>query len=402
MSETLQDHPSSASLLSIDNLPYGPDGPPRVLGQLGSSDGPTLVCVAGLHGNEPMGVIGLERALARLQSLEVPLNGRIVGLAGNRAALASGVRYVDHDLNRAWFVDRIELLRSSPSGLEHEDRELIELDRELEPILTASRHGVFLLDLHTTSGPGPAFCVLEDTLKNRKFALNFPAPMVLGFEEEVGGTLSDYLCERGVIGIGFEAGQHREPLAAERAEAAVWIALHAAGLVADDQPEFEEAQRRLEEDSTGLPTSVEVRYRHAISPSDEFRMDPGHTTFDGVSEGQRLGADRSGPVTSPKEGLLLMPLYQAQGNDGFFVVRRVHRFWLKLSGLVRRYRFERFIHWLPGVRRHQQRPGAFVVDRRVARFLTLELFHLLGFKRVGPAGRIVVLTRRSHDRADQQ
>lgn len=397
MTETLQDRPGTTDVLTVGPLPYGPEGPPRVLGRLGPETGPTLVCVAGLHGNEPMGVIGLERALGRLRAIESSLRGPVIGLVGNRQALARGVRYVDHDLNRAWFGDRIDLLRGSRDGLGDEEAELVELDREIEPILHGASGEVFLLDLHTTSGPGPAFSVLEDTLANRAFALNFPVPMVLGFEEEVGGTLSDYLCERGVIGIGFEGGQHEEPLAAERAESAVLIAVAAAGLLADDHPEVVKERERLKNASAGLPVSVEVRYRHAISDRDGFEMHTGHRTFAEVSEGQVLACDRRGDVQSPADGLLLMPLYQTQGNDGFFVVRRVKRVWLQLSALVRRYSLERYIHLLPGVRKHTEKAGAFIVNRRVARFLTLELFHLLGFKRIGPAGRYVVLTRRSHD-----
>ena len=34
-----------------------------------------------------------------------------------------------------------------------------------------------------------------------------------------------------------------------------------------------------------------------------------------------VGDDRYGEVAVPKSGRLLMPLYQEQGEDGFFVVR---------------------------------------------------------------------------------
>jgi succinylglutamate desuccinylase len=375
---------------------YGPEVPTRVLARLGPDSGPTLICVAGLHGNEPMGVVGLERALSRLEETSSNLQGRVIGLVGNRKALRAGTRFIEHDLNRAWFEDRIESLRNG-GPLNPEDEELLELYAELEPLLERANGPIYLLDLHTTSGPGPAFSVLEDTLSNRSFALNFPVPMVLGFEEEVGGTLSDYLCERGVVGIGFEAGQHQEQIAADRAEAAVWIALEASGLLADSRPELETARRQLEENSEGLPSIVEVRYRHAINGSDGFAMAPKQCTFQAVEAGQVIASDSKGPVASPTGGLLLMPLYQAQGDDGFFVVRSIQPVWLKLSAMVRRFRMERVIHWMPGVRKHTERPGAFVVDRKIARVLTLELFHLLGFKRLGPDGRFVVLVRRSYD-----
>ena len=52
---------------------------------------------------------------------------------------------------------------------------------------------------------------------------------------------------------------------------------------------------------------------------------------------------------------------------------------------------------LPGVERHPERPSAFVVDRKIARWMALELFHLLGFRRVGAKGRFVVMGRRDFD-----
>jgi succinylglutamate desuccinylase len=92
---------------------------------------------------------------------------------------------------------------------------------------------------------------------------------------------------------------------------------------------------------------------------------------------------------------MLMPLYQAQGDDGYFLVRDVRPFWLRLSGAMRRRRLERWLHLLPGVRRHPDRPGSFVVDRRVARWYALEVFHLLGFRRLSDTGRELSVSRRS-------
>ena len=108
--------------------------------------------------------------------------------------------------------------------------------------------------------------VIDDTLLNRRFANRFPVPLVLGLDEELSGTMAHHLTAEGVIPVGFEAGQHDEDEAAERAEAAIWIALEAAGLLADGHAEFTAARRRLEDESRDLPLVVEVRYRHAITP----------------------------------------------------------------------------------------------------------------------------------------
>ena len=89
-----------------------------------------------------------------------------------------------------------------------------------------------------------------------------------------------------------------------------------------------------------------------------------------------------------------MPLYQQLGEDGFFVVRRVSGFWMWLSAVMRRIGAERFVHWLPGVRRAPVGRDSFIVNRRVARWFALELLHLLGFRRHGRSGQYLVVSRR--------
>ena len=371
---------------------------PRVVGHLRADEpGPTLVVVGGLHGNEPAGLHGLERVLEQLGDSRLA-RGELLGLAGNLEALAFGRRFIDEDLNRMWQMPRIEALREvEPASVE--ERELQELDREISEMAARARGEIYAIDLHTISGPGPAFVVIDDTLLNRRFANRFPVPLVFGLEEELGGTMAHYLTAAGMIPVGFEAGQHEEGEAAERAEAAIWIALEAAGLLPDGHAEFVEARRRLKRESRGLPIVVEVRYRHAITPEEGFRSRPGLISFAAVKQGQPVASDRNGEVVAPLSGLMLMPLYQEQGEDGFFVVSSVRPFWLRLSERVRPLRLERFLHWLPGVRRHPDYEGAFIIDRRIARWEALQVFHLLGFRRRGAAERYLVMARRSQGRS---
>lgn len=399
--------PAPADTLPANRRGYLRRGPAeRVLGRCGGH-GPTLLVIAGVHGNEPAGILGLDRVFARLcpedpaegEAIRRQMSGRMVGLAGNLAALAEGRRYLHEDLNRLWLPDRLARVRSDVAVLATEDRELRDLDRELTNVLESATGPVYTLDLHTISGPGPAFTVLDDTLRNRTFALELGVPIVLGIEEEVSGTLMHHLSDQGVTAVGFESGQHESPDAVERAEAAIWLAMAAAGVLPVDFPEVSAARDRLARDSARLPEVVEVRDRHHIEPGDRFKMLPGFAGFRRVKKGQTLGSDIHGPVRAPEDGRLLMPLYQEQGNDGFFLVRSVAPLFLRMSASVRRLRLERFLHWLPGVRRHPELEGAYRVDRRWARFGALELFHLLGFARRGPRGRVVTFARRTFDDA---
>ena len=377
---------------------------PRSLGRAdGDEPGPTLILVGGLHGNEPAGVLGLQRIFERLEKGSVRLTrGRALGFAGNRQALLQRKRFLTDDLNRSWHPERVEKLRTVDGPLQDEDLELRELHREIEQARAESPAGmpVFLLDLHTTSGPGGAFVNLDDNLQNRSFALEFPVPVVLGLEEELSGTLTSYFGDEGLVAAGFEAGQHDDPTAIDRAEAAIWIALEVSGLLeAGAWPEVDAARDFLSREHAHLPAVVEVRYRHGITGEDWFRMDPGYLSFQEVQKDQNLALDRNGPVLAPVSGRILMPLYQRLGSDGFFIVRSVHPAWLELSALVRRWHLERFLHLLPGVRKHPEKENHFIADRRYARFLALELFHLLGFRREGQVGdRYLEMSRRLNDR----
>jgi hypothetical protein len=373
---------------------------PRRLGHVGQPGGPCLICTGGMHGNEPSGVWALERVFAKLQSDGTGLRGEIYGFVGNIEALRQKKRYLKNDLNRHWTRGRVKRLRNETQPLSYEDAELVALDREIAEVLKKARGKVYAIDLHSTSGEGPAFCILEDTLPNRRFALRQPVTLVIGIEEEILGTISHFLSDQGVVVCGFEAGQHDDPYSVDRAEAAVWIALEASGVIASGSRQELAWARDLLQTQTGrLPHFTEVRYRHAIKPADEFRMKPGFRNFDPVAHDQPLARDVKGVVVSPLTGYLLMPLYQPQGDDGFFLVTRVHPFWLWLSAVFRRCHIERVVHLLPGVSRHPELEDSYLVDTRVARFLALRVFHLLGYRRIGPISDVLTMAHRYHDLA---
>jgi len=318
-----------------------------------------------------------------------------VGLVGNRQALASNRRFIDHDLNRAWNPERLARLLKSPGSGEAEDREQVELDATLQTIIDEAPGRVFLLDIHTFSGPGSAFAILDDTLANREMAMDFPVPLVLGLEEELAGTLASYLTTQGVTVLGFEAGQHDDAGSVDRAEAAIWLALDSCGLMeGESRLRARQAGTFLEEQTESSVGMVEVLYRHVIDTRNGFSMVPGFRSFQTVVEGQLLAKSTTGAILAPRLGMILMPLYQDQGEDGFFLVREIRPVWLPVSATLRSWRLERFLHWLPGVSRDPDRADTFIVDRRLARYFALRLFHLLGFRRQGREGEDLVMTRR--------
>lgn len=375
----------------------------RLIGRIvGARPGPLLVATAGLHGNEPAGVAALERIFQTIHDQRIPIRGEFLGLAGNLAALARGERAIDRDLNRHFKPERITALRNGhpPDPAISEDQELVDVLEAIEPALGRAHDEAFFIDLHTTSGKSAAFATVGDTLRNREFALRFRSPIILGLEEHIEGTLLEYLNGLGYITMGFEGGRHQDPASVDLLEAGVWVALAAAGVLptADRLAEVERAQRLLEQNRRGLPRVFEVRYRHPVQPEDRFRMRPGYESFQPLTQGEWVAEDRSGDIHAPAGGRILMPLYQTQGDDGFFVIREFSPFWLTVSRILRHTRADQLLRALPGVRRHPTLEDTLVIDIRVARFVALQIFHLLGYRKQKQVGRVLVMSRRKERR----
>jgi predicted deacylase len=380
----------------------------RVIGRYtGQHPGPKFLCIGGIHGNEPSGVHAIERVLASLHKRQIPFCGEVVGLAGNLQALKADTRYLERDMNRMWsdeLVERALHPGSVPapagpgSGAAAEWHEVADLHQTLRAEIDGLSLEVFLLDLHTSSADGVPFACVGDTLRNRKFSRAFPVPILLGLEEQLDGALLEFLNNRGVVTMGLEGGQHREAHSIDRHEAGIWIGLYSAGCFPGPIPEqVEQGRRILGSARAGLPTVMEILHRHGIEPGDQFKMCPGYENFTRVESGEILARDQAGHVVSPMKGRLMLPLYQGKGEDGFFVAREIRPFWLKVSAILRHLQVDRMVPILPGVRRHPSIAGALVINKRVARWYTTQLFHLLGFRKRRPNEQHHVVFRRSFD-----
>jgi len=379
----------------------------REVGRYGSADsGPTLVVTGGLHGNEPSGVVALGRVFRELESLRPTMRGQLIGLVGNATALAQCTRFIHDDMNRLWTRDSVDALKAqSPSQDNSEQREQREILAVIDPLLSAAaadaRRRAILLDLHSTSGGGPPFIVMGDTLQNRHIAFALSAPVLLGLEENIEGTLIEYFGAAGNVAVVLEGGQNEDPRTIDNHESAIWVTLVRAGLLAEqDAPNHAAHVARLRAAANGAPNVIEVVHRHDISPENEtnFRMIPGLSSFQQIEKGRLLAHD--GPeaecqVVAPFSGVLIMPRYQPKGLDGFFLGKTIEPFWLRVSSLMRRMRMGRMLSLLPGVRAERERANTLSVDPKIARFFTIEFFHLLGYRKHIERDRKLVFSRRA-------
>ena len=297
----------------------------RVIGRMGRpEDGNTLLVVAGIHGNEAAGLHAGRRLIERLESLELPLAGELVVLAGNRKALSRKQRFLSRDLNRGWNARRLDALRDADSITDPEDEEQLELLAEINAVIDRSKGAVYFLDLHTTSSDGYPFAMIMDGAPQRHFAYNFPLPLILGLLDQIDSVLLKYMHERGCIAFGIEGGQNEDPASIANHEAVLWIGLTAASLLPPTAPiEIGRHRATLTQACYGCPRILQVVHRHSIREEDRFRMEPGFANIERVKGGALLAHDRNGEIRAPQDGVVFLPLYQAQGDDGFFFGREV-------------------------------------------------------------------------------
>ncbi|NKB88798.1 MAG: aspartoacylase [Acidobacteria bacterium] len=362
--------------------------------------GPTILVMSALHGNEPAGFRAFERVYERLLADKTPFRGRLVGFVGNLTALDKQQRFIDEDLNRIWQPGDIARRAAIPwEERSSEGRQQAELLAALEGELgQASNEPIYFLDLHTSSAQGKPFVCIGDTLRNRNFATQFPVPVILGLEEQVDGAMLEYVNNLGHVTVGVEAGQHDDPTSIDFHEAFVSLALVGTGCVhRNDLSCYNEMRARLDAAGASLPRVLEVRHRHPVSAADDFQMRPGYENFQPVKVGEELAQDARGAVQAPETGRVLLPLYQGQGDDGYFLVREFAKFWLAVSALLRRLKLGRCARWLPGVHVHHGDANTLVVNRGVARWFTVEIFHLLGYRKERSDGDQLLFSRRVED-----
>lgn len=302
----------------------------RIIGHYrGAEAGPLVVAIGGIHGNEPAGVRALERLFDLLKE-EPRLNpgftfrGELLALRGNVAALREGKRFIDVDMNRIWRP----LVAGQQDFPRHEDEELYELLTAVETAVEESPLSeIILLDLHTTTADGGIFAVTGDDSPSLSLAAEMAVPVIKGLLTGLQGTTLHYFRgghfgERKVRALSFEAGRHDDPQSVDLALAATINLLRALGCVREEDVSTYH-DTLLRESSARLPLLTELAYVHRIrrDGTDGFKMLPGFRNFQPVTKDTLLAHDQTGAIYAPGDGYLLMPLYQEQGDEGFFLVR---------------------------------------------------------------------------------
>jgi len=362
----------------------------------GNEKGPVLVVFAGIHGNETAGIHAIDSVASNLIDTRENLDGTLYSITGNMRALELGVRYVDTDLNRLWENGFNRSQYSSAGTADHsvEFKESLEIKRAVEWILDkhsghASRF--IFADLHTTSSESCAFILINDTLANRELARKFPVPQILGFEENIRGTLLSYINNIGHLSLGFEAGAHTNEASVERSKAFLRLSLHWLDILKLSKADVDAYERQLDIHPDVPDSYYQVSYHKIVDDPAKFEMKSGFQNFDEIKKGTPLAEENGELIEAPVSGRIFMPLYQKKGHDGF-LINEVSLFWLKLSAYLRKSFVHKLLRFLPGVEVENKR--AFRINLKVARFLVKDIFHLFGYRVVKTGEDTVICYRR--------
>ncbi len=299
----------------------------RIIGYLeGAKPGPTVIALAGIHGNEPTGIDAIRHIIETLSPKKEEYRGRFIGLAGNIEALKVGKRFIDEDMNRIWFTSILDKIRRTPieklqTAERRETKKLLEI---IDPIIMGEEHmqPVIFVDLHSFSAESGLFVISTRDERNIELLSQLQVPLIFGIENTLHGTALKYIQNTGNIGFAFETGQHFSDFAENNATAGLMCLLAASGSIsAREIKDFAHYYDYLNAQTEKLPHKVEFLYKHIIEPGDHFEMCPGFHNFDRIEKGQWLAEDQHGKILAQDSGYILMPLYQKQGEDGFFIVQ---------------------------------------------------------------------------------
>ncbi|MGB5646278.1 MAG: succinylglutamate desuccinylase/aspartoacylase family protein [Muriicola sp.] len=367
----------------IDLLKAPPKTKTRIIGHLqGAEPGPVLVFFGGIHGNEPSGVQALEHVFSKLEKHASQVTGNVYGLLGNIPAILQNRRYIQKDLNRLWLKEEIERIEHcDATDRSFEEQELYELLNLINQLFTAHHQPFYFIDFHTTSSKTLPFITINDAMINRKFARQFPVPIILGIEEYLEGPLLSYINSLGYVSLGFESGQHASEEAKNNSIAFFWLAMISAGAIQKEQVNsFDAYYTALKTSASRNVNFYEIVKRFAISPEDSFNMEPGFHSFQTVSKGTLLAQLNESHVYAEKKGILFMPLYQPQGAEGYFMIKRIPTWILGISAMLRRTKADHLLTFLPGISWRDASKTQLVVNLNVARFYSKAIFHLMGFR----------------------
>lgn len=256
--------------------------------RLRRGEGPSLLVIGGMHGNEATGI----EVVARLRDVPLPIErGTLTVALGNIEAIKRGERFIDgKDLNRYFTDEHVE--ESSEGSTEEKRAQLLAaLIRESEVVL----------DIHSTNRPSVPFISSKIDGVHERFYRWFGYENVLEDPNYVlageRATVDEYADAMGNIGVCIETGQAGDTRGVSAVLTSIMGVLEELGIVsASRKPPTMSVNRYT------LTTSI-VLGEKGFRFNDTLQVH----SFEAFSEGTVIGYEGEDEVVMPYDGVIVFP-----------------------------------------------------------------------------------------------
>lgn len=338
-------------------------------------DWPTVIFFCCIHGNEKAGYLALQSFFENIEDFSDQIQGNLYGIFGNQEAYLQEYRFIDKDLNRIWTKSHLEASSRNHKVSEYHD--LTEIYNLLYDILKQSKSKVFCIDLHTTSAPTHPFIVMNDALINRDFVRSLGYPVIFNVESFIEGALLNILNDLGHVSLAFEGGEHYSQNSVKELKIFCYKVLYHSGMISSENLINMGVSDQY---FRSKPAKYfEMVFRQDLKPKDDFKMCGNYLNFQKLKKGERIAMLNDKSIYAPKNFQIFMPLYQKKGEDGFFYVRHMNRFKLKVARLFRNLNAENILTLIPGIERVNF--YTLSISKPLLRFIPQRLMFALGYRK---------------------
>lgn len=350
--------------------------PERLIASIQNSpELPTIIYFCCVHGNEKAGYLALQSFFNHLQQHTDLIHGNIYALFGNQEAYLQNVRFIDKDLNRIWTQSHISAANSTTSISEY--YELVEMYNTLHAILKSAKNRVYAIDLHTTSGPTKPFIIMNDALNNRAFVRDLGYPVIFNVETFIEGALLNLLNDLGHVSLAFEGGEHYAEKSVEEIQSFCYKTLYHTHLMSAEHLEKIGISKAIYKPKSAK--YYEMIFRQALQPQDKFEMCGNYLNFQKLKKGERIAWLNDESIYAPKAYQIFMPLYQNKGEDGFFYVKYISSFKLKVARILRNLKVDEVLTLIPGVEKRNS--YTLSIPRDIEKFIPKRFLFALGYRK---------------------
>lgn len=267
--------------------------PPNIEYIEGKKNGPCVVIMGAVHGNERLGEALITRLLHDIKPEN--LHGELILIIGNPDAYADHKRFIDSDLNRLFGPQIETLMKKPPHPLNREEKRAV----EIAPFL---QEADYLLDIHSTIKPSVPFVYCENTKAHLDLAYLFETEYLVSPAShcripDLTSCSDNYVDQHGGIGITYEAGWHRGPTIFPEVIAKTYQFLYAAGSL---EPISNSKK------SKKLPKKVAIS-DYFIPHSTDFHFKKDFSNFDCVEKNEVIAEDKGKFYKAQKKSFMVFP-----------------------------------------------------------------------------------------------